>query len=92
MNVWIFKDGATKVECTSFPYAFRTMWNSIRKGIESGKRTHNDMIKSMSIISPVKDPYGKHKIYTYNEAKQMAESQGLLSGDEQLNSREFKRK
>ena len=88
---WIFKDGATKVECTSFPYAFRAMWNSIKKGVEGGKRTHSDMVKSMSILSPIKDAYGQAKSYDYAEAKRMAENQGLLTAEGQINSREFKR-
>ena len=88
---WIFKDGATKVECTSFPYAFRTMWNTIKKGVEGGKRTHSDMVKSMSILSPIKDAYGQPRTYGYEDAKRMAENQGLLTPDGQINSREFKR-
>lgn len=88
---WSFKDGATKVECTSFPYAFRMMWNAIKKGTESGKRTKEDMMKSMSILCPIKDPYGYDKVYRYEDAKRMAENQGLLSADGQLNSKEFKK-
>jgi hypothetical protein len=91
MNTWIFKDGATKVECTSFPYAFRAMWNRIKKNTEGGKRNPVEMMKSMSILSPIKDAYGQPKTYSYTEAKRMAESQGLLNAEGQINSREFKK-
>jgi hypothetical protein len=49
------------------------------------------MVKSMSIVSPIKDSYGQSKTYGYDEAKRMAENQGLLTPDGQINSREFKR-
>jgi hypothetical protein len=89
-NTWIFKDGVSIVDCTSFPYAFRTMWNTIRKGTEKGRKVE-DMIKSMSIISPIKDRNGDTKKYSYAQAIDMAKNSGLLSNDGQLNTREFKR-
>lgn len=87
---WIFKNGAAISEYTSFPYAYRTMWNAVRKGVEKGQR-FEDITKPMSIISPIKDLHGDFKKYTYAQATTMATSQGLLTADGQINSREFKR-
>lgn len=87
---WIFKDGSSVIECTSFPYAFRTMWNTVRKGVEKGKKAE-DMTKQMSIISPMKDRDGRLRVYSHAEATKMALNQGLLSADGQINSREFRR-
>lgn len=88
--IWIFRDGATKVECTSFPYAFRTMVNTIKKGVEKGGRKE-DMVKRMSIVSPIKNRLNDTKVYSYAEAVQMADTMGLLTADGQINSREFRR-
>ena len=87
---WIFKNGSTVADCTSFPYAFRTMWNTVRKGVENG-RNQNDVTRQMWIISPIKDRNGDEKKYSYAEAIEMARNQGLLSLDGQINSREFRR-
>ena len=88
---WIFKDGASQVTCDSFPYAFRMMFNSVKKGVESGRK-YNEMVKQMSILSPAKDQHGDPRIYSYTDATEMATAQGLLTADGQINSREFKRK
>jgi len=87
---WILKDGNSKTEYTSFPFAFRTMYNTVRKGLEAGKTT-SDITKSLKIIAPVKDVHGDFKVYNYTSAAKMATEQGLLSADGQLNSKEFKR-
>lgn len=63
------------------------MWNMIRKGVENGK----DLTKQLSIVSPIKDRNGDVKVYSYAEATRMAENQGLLTPDGQINSREFRR-
>jgi hypothetical protein len=91
-TIWIFRDGLIKIECVSFPYAFRVMYNAIRKGLEKDKRSMEDMTKKMSIVSPIKDNYGRSKIYSYNKAMAMATNQGLLKDDGELNSREFKKR
>jgi hypothetical protein len=91
MNVkWIFKDGETAVECTSFPYAFRAMHNAFMKGIESGKRKYGDMVNQMAIVSPHRNR-GDLQIYSYSKATEMARAQGLLLSDGQLNKKEFRR-
>lgn len=91
MNEWIFKDGATQMKCTSFPYAYRAMFNAPKKGVESGRK-YEDMIKQMSITSPQLDRHGDPRTYSYATATQMAKDSGLLTPDGQINSREFKRR
>lgn len=80
----------TSADCTSFPYAFRMMWNAIRKGLENGKNL-NDMTRKMFIVAPIKDRHGDPRVYSYAESVEMAKSQGLLTPDGQINSKEFKR-
>lgn len=90
-NTWILKDGSKVIECTSFPYAFRALWNIRRKGINPDKekgetsRPITEMMKSLSIVSPLGKTYG------YSSAVQMATDQGLLDKDGNINGREFKR-
>lgn len=91
MNDWIFKDGATQTKCTSFPYAYRLMFNTLKQGVEKGRK-YEDMIKQMSIVSPQKDTHGDNRVYSYASATQMATASGLLTPDGQINSREFKRR
>ena len=78
------------VECTSFPFAYRSMWNAVKKGVEKGRK-FEDMIRTMSIVSPVRDRLGNIRSYSYATATQMATDQGLLTPEGQINSREFKR-
>lgn len=91
-SIWIFKDGyTTRIECTSFPYAFRLMYNTIKNGVKNGK-SNIELTKNMSIVSPIKDIHGDYRIYYYDDAVRMATNSGLLSADGQLNSKEFKLK
>lgn len=85
---WIFKNGAQAVDCTSFPYAFRTMWNVVKKSITDKKPVDT---KALRIFGPINSK-GERKVYSFLEAKQLAIEQGLLTSDEQINSREFKRR
>jgi hypothetical protein len=80
---WIYDDGAMKHSCSSFPYAYKFMFNALRKWTESGKNYH-DLAKRSSIFSPV----GKE--YSYKDATDLAKSSGLLLSDGTLNSKEFK--
>ena len=89
-NKWFFKDGASVMECESFPFAFRLMFNTFRKGLEKNARKADDMIKQFSIVSPVKDAYGKKRVYSYAAASQMAKNSGLLTPEGTINSKEFK--
>jgi hypothetical protein len=91
MTEWIFKDGATQTKCTSFPYAYRLMFNTLKQGVEKGRK-YDDMIKGMLIISPQKDNHGDPRTYNYAAATDMAKASGLLTPDGQINSREFKRR
>lgn len=88
---WLLKNGASVVECTSFPYAYRTAFNLIRKAIEA-KQDASALMRKISIVSPHRDRLGSVKTYSYAEATQMAEGMGLLTPDGQINSREFKRR
>ena len=87
---WILKNGLQATECTSFPYAFRSMYNIVKKGVETGK-TFDNLTKSLFIVGPP-NLKGDRRTYNYAAATQMAIDQGLLSSDGQLNSKEFKRR
>ena len=84
-NRWIFNNGQQTTEWTTFPYAFREMFFAFKTGLKQ-KKNPIDMGKQFSIKSPL----GKR--YSYSEATELAESQGLLSPDGQLNNKEFKKK
>ena len=90
---WILQDGAQRIDCTSFPFAFRTMWTMVKKETEKGNKGRNfiDMVRGISIISPMRDRNGDPRTYSYSEACEMARGQGLLSAEGQINSKEFKR-
>ena len=88
LNDWIFKDGATQTKCTSFPYAYRLMYNTVKQGVEKGRK-YNDMVAQMVIISPQKDAHGDPRKYNYAAATQMATDSELLTADGQINSRAF---
>ena len=90
-NLWIFRDGVSPgVQCNSFPFAFRAMFYSVKKGLETGRKLV-DMEKSMVIISPIKDIHGDKRKYSYAEASKMAKGSGLLTADGNINSKEFKK-
>lgn len=86
--IWIFKNNGQSVDCSSFPYAFRTMHNVVRKGIAEKKPVNT---KDLVILGP-KNSRGERRSYSYSAATQLATEQGLLTPDGQINSREFKRK
>lgn len=87
---WILKNGAQRTECASFPFAFRTAFNLIRKAIEA-KQDASAIMRNLSIVGPP-GPRGERTTYSYASAKEMAEGMGLLSPEGQINSREFKRR
>lgn len=89
-QIWKFKDGVGAVECTSFPFAFRTMYNTIQKGLKTG-RAIADMERKMSIVSPHRGQRGEIQKYSYAEAMEMARTIGLLNSEGELNRREFRR-
>jgi len=91
-NKWIFQNGiALDQTFTSFPYAFREMYNIVRKELERGKLLV-DITKRMKIVSPLKTIHGDLKTYSYTAAMDLAKGYGLLTPDGTLNSKEFKRK
>lgn len=85
---WIFKNGRQSTDCTSFPYAFRTMHNVVRKANENKQPINT---QDLTILGP-KNGKGERESYSYFKATQLAQAQGLLSPDGQINSREFKRR
>jgi hypothetical protein len=85
---WILRNGSQTMDCTSFPYAFRTMFNIVRKSIENKKPVNT---RDLSILGP-RNLRGERTTYSYEAASQLASEQGLLTVDGQINSREFKRR
>jgi hypothetical protein len=88
---WIFKDGASQTTWNSFPYAYRAMFQSLKSGVERGRK-YNDMVKQMVIIAPTKDQHGDPRRYNYTSATDLAKSSGLLTPNGEINSREFGKK
>jgi hypothetical protein len=87
--LWILKDGYSQQEFSSFPFAFRTMYQSVKQRVEKGKNL-SDLIKGIKIVSPLKDVHGDLRTYSYHAAIDMAKDQGLLTADGSINSKEFK--
>ena len=89
-SVWIFKDGVSQFTCESFPYAYRMMFNTLKKGVETGRK-YNDMVKQMVIISPQNDQHGDPRRYNYEQATELARASELLDARGDINSRVFRR-
>ncbi len=87
---WILKNGLQSIDCSSFPYAFRTAYNIVRKAIEA-KQDPTTVSKGLTILGPI-DRHGDRTKYSYLAAMDLAKDQGLLQNDGNINSREFKRK
>jgi len=85
---WILKNGSQVVDCASFPFAYRTMFNMVRKGIADKKPVN---LNNLSILGP-KNLRGDRRTYSYQAATELATEQGLLTPEGQINSREFKKK
>ena len=84
---WQFKNGTNApLEFTTFPFAFRTMYNLVRKGIDDGKPVDTS---GFLIVGP-KNPRGERVRYGYFSAVETAKSSGLLSADGFINGKEFK--
>lgn len=88
--MWTLKNGNIKTECTSFPYAFRTAFNAVRKATEN-KKDPVEVASNIVILGPA-NTRGERAKYTYSQAMELARSQGLLNNDNQINGREFKRR
>jgi len=87
---WILKNGMQSIDCISFPYAFRTAYNIVRKTIEA-KKDPSTTIKGLTILGPV-NGRGERNKYSYAQAMELAKDQGLLQPDGNVNSREFKKR
>lgn len=85
---WILKNGLQNIPFSSFPTAFRTAFNIVRKAGEAGQNI-SELTKSLNIQGPA-NIRGERKTYTYLAASELATKQDLLTSDGSLNSREFK--
>jgi hypothetical protein len=83
-NNWTFDDGLQKHSCDSFPYAYRTLYNTLKRSVESGG-DRDTLVRRYKIYSPLKT------VYSYRQATELALDQGLLTSEGTINSREFKR-
>ena len=88
---WILKNGLETIPCSTFPFAYRTMYNIVRKASETKGGNVASVMKGLSLQGPV-TPRGDRRNYTYASATQLATDNGLLTPDGQINSREFKKK
>ena len=86
---WNFKNGSMISQWDSFPFAYRAMYNEIRRGIEKGIPLSN-MTNAMSITGPI-SPGIKPSRYTYHAATQKANDAGIVNTEGIINSKEFKR-
>jgi hypothetical protein len=87
---WILKNGMQSIDSTSFPVAFRTAFNIVRKTIEA-KKNPSDIIKGLIILGPV-DSRGDRTKYNYAQATELATGMGLLQPDGEIRSKEFTKK
>ena len=87
MNKWTFKNGTSKQEFDSFPLAFQVMFAVARKA--SVTKTSADVIKKLSIISPIKDAHGDPRRYDYTAATQFAKDSNLLDLNGDINKKAF---
>lgn len=87
---WTLKHNNSTIECASFPFAYRTAWNLVRKAVEA-KQNPASVAKGITIHGPV-NGRGERATYSYNAATELATAQGLVTADGSLNSREFKRR
>jgi len=87
-NTWIFKDGLSQTSWNSFPYAYRAMFQSLKRGVETGRK-YNDMVKQMVIISPQKDQHGDPRRYNYTAATELAKASDLILPSGELNTKPF---
>jgi len=81
---WTFFDGVQAHQCDSFPYAYRTLYNTLKRSIDSGGKP-DELTRRYKITSPIKS------VYNYRQATELAKDQGLLTTEGTINSREFKR-
>jgi len=86
---WIFNDGGRKLPYDSFPLAYRAMFQTIKQGVEKGRK-YADMIQCMSVTGPVAKGI-KSNTYSYAAATEKAKDAGVVTTEGQLNSREFRR-
>jgi hypothetical protein len=84
---WILKNGPSTQEYDSFPLAYRVMFAITRKASET--KTSAEVIKKLSIVSPIKDAHGDPRRYSYEAATQLAQDSGLLDLNGDINKKAF---
>ena len=87
---WILKNGLQSTDCSSFPFAYRSMFNIVRKAVEAGKSVATAS-RDLTIVGPP-DTRGERTKYTYASATELAKGMGLINANGDINSREFKRR
>ena len=87
---WILKNKGVAVNYggDSFPLAFRTAFNMVRTAREANQDA-SALVRGLTITSPP-NTRGDRNEMTYAIAVQKAKDHGLLTSDNQINSREFK--
>jgi len=84
-KTWKFRNGVQLFDCSTFPYAFRMMYSTLKKAEGQGK-SESEITKSFKILSPVGTEY------SFAKAMELASQQGLIDRDGNINSKEFKQK
>jgi len=87
---WILNSSNESIDCASFPYAFRTAYNLVRKAIET-KGNVSSVMNGISILGPA-NTRGERKKYSYSSATQLAMNSNLLTPDGSINSKAFNKK
>ena len=73
--LWTLQENGTSSEYATFPFAYRTMLNIVRKAITEGK---SNITTHLFIYGPPYNTYGDRRCYNYTEASAMAETMGLV--------------
>jgi hypothetical protein len=89
MSTWLLKNGTIKTDCDTFPIAFRIAFNAVRKAVEA-KQSPASVIKNITILGPT-NSRGERATYSYASALQLAQDQGLVKSDGDLDGRQFRK-
>ena len=87
---WTLVNGKSKSEFSSFPFAFRQAFFLI-EAEKKAKRPALALMKELKILGPP-NPRSERTTYSWSSATDLAKSNGLLTLDGTLNSKEFKRR
>jgi hypothetical protein len=87
---WILINGKSKSDHSTFPFAFREAYFLI-EAEKKAKRPPLALIKGLKILGPP-NSRNERTTYSWSSASDLARSNGLLTVDGSLNSKEFKRR